>query len=602
MGKEVMSEPAAVVRTDADRYIETVSHVMNNLALAGESGRMPERLVLAMMEHFGAVLGEIWLFSEEEQALARVTGSATTGEAPAPHSGFAARFQKIGDSEPWAGPVKDWGEGGEEFDKWIQEHGARYALVHPLVAREQCIGAMAVYSDKKIAPASFNWARLYSSIAAVTLDDSRVLLESHKAITQLQFLVEASQVLNSTLDLGELLDLILKLARREIGADRGSVYVVDKDRREIFTILAQGLEQKEIRLAFGQGVAGHVAETGQIMNIADAYTCPQFDRSFDVKFGYRTRTILCMPIRNRQGETAGILQLINKTKGRFTSEDEEFLNAMSVHMSLALENARLHREVVEKKRMERELQLASRIQRSLLPDAPPQIPGFDIAVLNEPCFEVGGDYYDFLTLGPDTLLVVIADVEGKGVSSAMVMSNLQATLHALVMHLHSLEVITLSLNEMILADTHSGKFLSCFLGLVDTRRKGLHYINAGHCPPLIVRKNGDVIQMDKGGMVIGLFSAVDYERGSVDMQAGDVIVCCTDGIMEACNAEQDEFGYERLGEAVHRHSHLPAKELVEAVVKEVTEYSKGGMHTDDKVLMVVKVLEDLDPPSGSKKK
>jgi len=108
--------------------------------------------------------------------------------------------------------------------------------------------------------------------------------------------------------------------------------------------------------------------------------------------------------------------------------------------------------------------------------------------------------------------------------TAELFSARQATLHALVMHLHSLEVITLSLNEMILADTHSGKFLSCFMGLVDTRKKGLHYINAGHCPPLLVRKTGEVLQMDKGGMVIGLFSAVDYERGSMDLKAGDIIV------------------------------------------------------------------------------
>ena len=211
---------------------------------------------------------------------------------------------------------------------------------------------LAVYAASEFPPASTSWARLYAGVAAVTMDDARVLLDSRKAITQLQFLVEASQVLNSTLDLAELLDLILKLALREIGADRGSVYVVDKEHREIWTILAQGLEQQEIRLAYGQGVAGHVAETGQTLNVSDAYTCPQFDPSFDEKSGYRTRTLLCMPIRNRNGETAGILQLINKFSGLFSKEDEEFLGAMSVHISLALENAQLHREVVEKKRSE----------------------------------------------------------------------------------------------------------------------------------------------------------------------------------------------------------------------------------------------------------
>jgi sigma-B regulation protein RsbU (phosphoserine phosphatase) len=302
-----------------------------------------------------------------------------------------------------------------------------------------------------------------------------------------------------------------------------------------------------------------------------------------------------MPIRNRQGEPAGILQLFNKLNGVFTKEDEEFLNAMSLQMALAMENARMHREIVEKKRLEKEMQLARGIQRSLLPEAPPTVPGFDIAVLNVPCFEVGGDYYDFLTLGPNTLLLVVADVEGKGVSSAMVMSNLQATLRALVMHLHSLEVITLSLNEMILADTRQEKYLSCFMGLVDTRRRGLHYINAGHIPPILVRKNGEVLSLEQGGMVIGLFSAVEYERGSMQLMPGDVLLCCTDGIIEASDKDHEEFGADRLVKIVQNNQHLSAQELVKIVAQEVEDYAKGGVHIDDKVLMVVKVLEDLDP-------
>src|SRR3954462_9366425 len=168
---------------------------------------------------------------------------------------------------------------------------------------------------------------------------------------------------------------------------------------------------------------------------------------------------------------------------------------------MALENARLHRDALIKQRLEKELALARSIQRSLLPDQPPVVPGFDLAVGYEPCFEVGGDYYDFLALGPHSLLLVIADVEGKGVGSALVMSNLQATLRALVMHLHSLEVLAVSLNEMIFNDTKSEKYLSCFLGLVDTRRGGIHYINAGHFPPMLVRANGKFNDLEDGGTV-----------------------------------------------------------------------------------------------------
>jgi sigma-B regulation protein RsbU (phosphoserine phosphatase) len=562
-------------RNNAERPIETMAKVVESLATLSDAADLAARLTQALVAHFDASLAEIWLGDPGGDAgdpLQRAAAHASAGVPPVASPALGAR---------WGGVEKPS----------IEAEGGHHLLVYPIAGRERPLGVLTVYRTESFPSTSLDWARLYAGIAGATLDTARVLQESRKAITQLQFIVEASQVLNSTLDLAELLDLILKLARREIGADRGTVYIVDQEHRQIWTVLAQGLEQTEIRLNFGQGVAGFVAETGKTLIVDDAYTFERFDRSFDDKTGYRTRSILCLPIRNRTGGIAGILQLFNKFSGPFTREDEEFLNTMSLHMALALENARLHREMVEKKRLERELQLARGIQRNLLPEAPPVIKGFDIAVSNEPCFEVGGDYYDFLTLGPNTLLLVVADVEGKGVSSAMVMSNLQATLRALVMHLHSLEVITLSLNEMILADTRSGKFLSCFLGLVDTARGGLHYINAGHVPPLVLRKNGETESLGAGGMPIGLFASVEYERGSVKLMPGDALVCCTDGIGEAANIESDEFGAERLAESVRRYQHLSASEICANVVREVDEFSRGGPHIDDKVLMVVKVLE-----------
>jgi sigma-B regulation protein RsbU (phosphoserine phosphatase) len=260
---------------------------------------------------------------------------------------------------------------------------------------------------------------------------------------------------------------------------------------------------------------------------------------------------------------------------------------------MALQNARLHRDSLEKQRHDRELTLARSIQRSLMPDAPPVVPGYDIAVLSDPCFEVGGDYYDFLNLGPQSLLLVLADVEGKGISSALVMSNLQATLRALVMHLHSLEVLAFSLNEMMHTSTGSGKYLSLFLGLVDTRRNIMHYINAGHVPPLLVRGGSEEVKhLDEGGTVIGLFPAADYKRGSVRLFAGDVLVCCTDGVLEIADEHHREFGSERLAACIRRHLDRGAQAIVDAVLTEVAGYPSASMSSDDKIVVVMKVTAD----------
>ena len=419
------------------------------------------------------------------------------------------------------------------------------------------------------------------------------LEESHRLIKQLSALFDATRLLNSTLDLAELLELILRIAREQVDADRGSVYLVDKEHQQIWSIVAQGLESQEIRLPIGSGVAGMVAASGEPINVVDAYSLPVFDASFDKKFGYKTRSLLCMPIRHKNGEIVGVIQLINKQpNGAFTADDQDFLDKLSGHMAMALENAQLHRTALEKQRIERELEMARGIQRSLLPDAPPIVPGYELAVANQPCYEVGGDYYDFLSLGPQTLLLVVADVEGKGVASAMVMSNLQATLRALVTHLHSLEVLALSLNEMILNDTKSRKFLSVFLGLLDTRRNGLHYINAGHVPPIVVDgDSGEFRLLMEGGTVVGLFPDAEYSRGSCKLRPGDIFIACTDGITEPCDINEEEYGTERLATCVSLNRHKPAQEIIDCVLRDVEEFSRGGVHIDDKVLMVMKVTE-----------
>jgi sigma-B regulation protein RsbU (phosphoserine phosphatase) len=411
-----------------------------------------------------------------------------------------------------------------------------------------------------------------------------------RAVEELSSIVEATKLLNSTLDLAELINIILHIATRQTGADRGTVFLVDHKRNEIWSLVGLGLEQEEIRLPSSKGIAGWVARHGETVSLTNAYQDPRFEPEVDRRLGYLTRTILCLPIRNKDGEIVGVLQLLNKRSGPFTEADQGFLLALSVHVALALENAQLHRERLARQRLERDLELARSIQAGLLPERPPELDGFQIAVSHRATQMVGGDYYDFVALGPDTLLTVVADVEGKGVASALVMANLQATLRALVLHLHALERLVTEINRMILADTRAQKYLSMFIGLLDQRQRTLHYINCGHVPPAVVRNSGEVVSLDVGGMVVGLFPNATYERGSVRLEPGDIVVGCTDGITEAMNLREDEYGRERLVAAVRRRRDAPADEIVESVLDEVEIFSRGGTHDDDRVLLVLKVL------------
>ena len=419
-----------------------------------------------------------------------------------------------------------------------------------------------------------------------------------RTVDELTSIVEATKRLNSTLDLGELIHIILGIATRHAEADRGTVFLYDRERQEIWSLVGLGLEQQEIRLPSSRGIAGWVARNGETVNLADAYEDPRFEPEVDRRTGYRTRTLLCLPILNKEGEVAGVLQLLNKAAGRFTPADEGFLRALSDHVALALENAQLHRERLAKQRMERDLTLARSIQAGLLPDQPPVLPGFEIAVSHRASQMVGGDYYDFVRLDPETMLTVVADVEGKGVASALVMANLQATLRALVTHLHALERLVVGINHMMQAPRNASlpdqprtqKYLSMFVGLLDQRHRALHYINAGHVPPAVVRAGGECVYLEEGGMVVGLFPDAAYHRGFIQLASGDIMVACTDGITEAMDAQRNEYGRERLVGAVRRRRQLPAAQIVESILAEVEEYSRNGDHDDDRILLVLKAL------------
>lgn len=406
--------------------------------------------------------------------------------------------------------------------------------------------------------------------------------------THLRALVDASKILNSTLDLDRLLELILEVATRQMEADRGTVYLLDKKAGELRARIAQGMETQILRVKVGQGISGMVAATGDTVRIPDAYKDPRFAQSFDAKSGYRTRSMLCMPIRNKTGEIIGVIQLLNKIQGTFEIEDEVFLQALTVHIALALENAKLHAEVVDQQRIRTELELGRQIQQNLLRPPPSKWHRYRLAARAETCYEVGGDFYDFLPISNSTLWTVIADVSGKGISAALVMSTLQASLRALLVGVHSFERLLEQMNEMVRDFTGGSIYLTLFLALLDSESKRFHYINAGHNPPALVRADGKVEMLEEGGTVLGLLPHVRYNRAQANLNKGDVLVLYTDGVAEATNPAGDMFGIEALARSVEAtRPNTTAETVLARIVADVQEFSAGTPQGDDQTLVVI---------------
>lgn len=409
-----------------------------------------------------------------------------------------------------------------------------------------------------------------------------------RSIERLHRILEAAKLLNSTLDLAELTAIILRIIREEVGTERGTVFVVDRSHRRLRSLVAQGVEDEDIIVPLGTGIAGTVGATGETINIPDAYNDARFDSSFDAILGYRTNDIYCMPIVNRLGEIVGVLELLNRTRS-LTEEDEEFLAGVSVHVGLALENAQLHREIVEKRKMEQELVLAREIQQNFYPNIPDSYGGVEICASSEMCEAVGGDYVGYFPLDDGRFMVLLGDVAGKGIGAALVMSSLHAACRALVRHVHAIEHVTSILNETFVETTGAGVFVTMLIMLVDPLGKRVHYIRAGHNPPLIVSVSGNSTLFEAGGAPpVGLFSSLKFQREISSVEPGSVIVIYTDGVSEAENARDEQFGVDRLVEVVSTTRRSSAKAIHGNIRSSLKEFVGDEPTHDDSTLIVLK--------------
>jgi len=253
--------------------------------------------------------------------------------------------------------------------------------------------------------------------------------------------------------------------------------------------------------------------------------------------------------------------------------------------------ARARKEaLLHQQEQEREIAEAKAIQEKLLPREILQMPGYEIASAWQSARLVGGDYFDILPLGDKTLGICIADVAGKGMPAALLMSNLQAAVRGLASASLAPDLLCSRLNSLIYRNTASDRFITFFYAQLDGPGRRLAYVNAGHNAPFVVRADGSHERLREGGTVLGVFASRDYELGSAQLSRGDQVVLFTDGVTEACNAAGEEFGEVRLLRLLQEQRSLPADRLQAKILAGVAEFS-GGRWQDDATLLVLAVSE-----------
>jgi predicted permease len=298
-----------------------------------------------------------------------------------------------------------------------------------------------------------------------------------------------------------------------------------------------------------------------------------------------------------KNEIAGVL-LLGPPVGRadYGAAEKRALRNCAGQFALMIENARLTERMVEQERLNRDLQLAVEVQKRLFPDKPPASATMALAGMSLPARSVGGDYYDFLDLGGQRIGIALADVAGKGVAAALIMSVVQASLRILATEGNlSLATLAARMNRYLHRSTGSNAYATFFYGQIDERTRQLRYVNAGHNPPCLLRCAADqsIEELPAGGTVIGLFPQSSYEESAVDLRPGDVLMAFTDGVPEALNPQEEEFGEERLRNLLRQSAHLPVGEMAAKIAGELKKWIDNAAQYDDLTFILVKVASAL---------
>lgn len=414
-----------------------------------------------------------------------------------------------------------------------------------------------------------------------------------RRIADLERLLDVSRTLGATVDLDKLLEVIATAATSVLDCERATVFLVDREKGELHSRLATGLDASpaaEIRFPIGRGIAGEVARTGAAVNIPDAYADDRFNPEFDRRSGFRTANLLTLPLTGHDGAIVGVLQVLNKRGGPFGGRDEEVAAFLGVQAGVAIQRQTLLEEYATKRRFERDLNIARDIQQGLLPKEQPRVPGFDIAGWNRPADLTGGDYYDFMPLADGGLTISIADVTGHGIGPALVVSEARALFRAVVRDASDLAASADRVQALLAQDLPEGRFITVFMGVLDPGRASVKFVSAGQGPILVyAHADGGMTELPTQGLPLGIMPELPYEPAvEHQLAVGDMLVLLTDGFFEWADPEGEQFGAERVHDVIHRHRGATATELIALLYRAVLDFARGTPQADDLTAVIVK--------------
>jgi serine phosphatase RsbU (regulator of sigma subunit) len=422
---------------------------------------------------------------------------------------------------------------------------------------------------------------------AITLRNSWVLQEATRASDEAQSLYEIGIALSGSLELDELLDKILENLSRVIDCDIAMIYLVDPEKGTINQISTRGLEDfpvDQLRLKIGQGICGRVAENGEGIIVSDVHQNTDY-----IACRKTTKSEMAVPLKVKN-VVVGVLNVESDKSHVYKDHELGLMNAFASLAAVSIERAKMHKQMLSARRLEHEIAIARRIQKTFLPAGNPRIESFDIAGLNIPSAEVGGDYYDFIPIVENQYGVAIGDVSGSGIPASLIMAAFRASLKAEIRNNFAIRAILNKVNNLLFESIERDRYVTAAYGVLDCKNKIFTFSNAGHNPPILIRESGELQYLSEGGMALGIFANAAYEENSIFLKSGDIVLFYTDGVTEIKDENDIEFNVQRLIDSVKESRDKPATKIIDHIIEEAKNFKKDSDFDDDLTLIVLKTL------------
>ena len=486
------------------------------------------------------------------------------------------------------------GDVDERLDRSLENElglKVRSVIALPLIGRGKMIGVVEALNKRE---GEFNEEDLdvltgLNNQIAVALDNANLYREVRREALEKDLLYEIGNKLSGTLELNEVLKEIMVSLKKVVEYDVGGIYLTDGDSVNMDEVYSVGYDESvrgNLEIKCNEGLVGAACSSGEAVIVSNVEYDDRYIRTIS-----STKSEIVVPIK-LDDRVIGVVNLESAKLNAYEQRELNLINTFAIQAAVSIERARLHARDLERRSLDEQLNVARTIQRTFLPKADPEVPGYDITGTNVSSGQVGGDYYDFVRIIDSNTGISIADVSGKGMAAALIMASFRASLIAEIRNNYSIRTICEKVNSLLAESLDPGNYVTGVYGVLDSRNHILTFSNFGHNPPILLRQDGQVEYLTEGGMILGVMPATTFDERALMLFPGEVIAFFTDGVTEVFDEAGREFGSIGVLKQLQANHERPATEICNAILEAVKAHASPGHVFDDLTMIIVKRLPE----------